>query len=86
MRESFASDRTQIHLGPGRQVNRPKLASAGRLGRADEFVGCAAQEIATRLILQCPTTAAILADADLKATARIALLALTQHITKLIDR
>jgi len=86
MSEPLASNGTQIHLRPGSQMDRPELTGAGRFGRADQFVRSAAEEIAARLVLQRPATAAILTDADLEAAARVPLLALAQHVAKLIDR
>lgn len=86
MRESLASNGTQINLRPGGQVDRPELTGAGRLGRTDQLVGRAAKEVAARLVLQRPTAAAVLADADLEAAARVPFVALAQHVAKLIDR
>lgn len=86
MGESLASNGAQIHLRPGSQMDRPKLTGAGRLGRADQFVRSAAQKVAARLVLQRPTSAAVLTDADLEAAARVPLIALAQHVAKLIDR
>lgn len=63
----------------------PEFTARWRLGGTDQFVGCTAQKVATRLVLQRPTAAAILTDADLETAARVALLALAQHVAKLID-
>ena len=86
MRETFATDWAQIHLWPGGQMHGPELAGAGRFGGANEFVGCAAKEVATRFILQRPSSGAILADTYLEAAASIAFIALAEYIAERVDR
>lgn len=47
MRKSLASNRTQIHLWPGSQVDSPEFTGRRRLGGTDQFVGCTAQKVTT---------------------------------------
>lgn len=71
-----------LYLWPSCQVDSPKLAEIGRLGRADELVGSATQEVAAGLIAQRPPTGTILGDADLETTASIPFLVLAEHVAE----
>lgn len=59
------------YLWPCRQMNGPKFAFRWCLRCAHQFIGRSTQEVATRLISQCPASGCIFGYADLKATARI---------------
>lgn len=86
MGEPLPANRAEVHLRPGSQMDRPELTRPGGLRRADKFVRIAAEEVPTRLVLQRPASTPILADRNLEPAARVPLLALAQHVAKLIDR
>lgn len=55
-------------------MDRPEFPKTRRLGRADQLVWIAAQEVSARLISERPSTGTVFSDANLEAGSRISLL------------
>lgn len=85
MSEPLATDRSQVYLRSSGQMHRPVFVFARHLSSANQFVGCSAQKVATRLVTQRPATWTIFGEADLEATSWITFFRFTQHVAKRVD-
>lgn len=82
MGEPLPAHRSQVHLGPGGQVDVPEFRVAGHLGGARQLVGGGAQEVAADNVPEGPAAGAVLGHADLELAAGILLLALAGHVAE----
>lgn len=63
-------------------MHGPEFTQTGCLCGADQLVGSAAQEVATGLVAQRPSTGTVFGDADLEATARVPFIVLAQDVAE----
>lgn len=67
-------------------MDGPVLVRPRNLGCAYEFIGSAAQEVATRLIAQRPSSRSVVGDADLEASSSVSIFCFAQNVAERVNR